>query len=357
MRHRPSARVAPAILVSAWLVACLAAPARASVLGEAIGAQTDIDEYRHVLEDLLYRHLGDNCGFGPEHDLSRDNIVAYLEATGLTVTLEPFLHSGQTYHNIVAEQTGADDPSRIVVVGAHFDTVNNPGADDNGTGTALVMEMARVLSPHRPRRTIRYVLFDREEQGLVGSGAYVDAHADETIMFALTADMVGHDSGAYGMDIYGTPSSSAIVNGVAAAMGTYGDGLNPFVNIGTFSFSDHWSFESAGIPACVIIERCFSCNANYHTPNDAVDVAPDYITYPMVADLLRTTAGYLVDAVGITVFGDASMDGAVDVADIVAVILAWGPCPAPPAACPADLDRDGDVDVQDLVEVILHWGA
>ncbi len=122
--------------------------------------------------------------------------------------LEPFIYNGGTYYNVVATQIGIDHPDEVVVIGAHFDSVNNPGADDNGTGTAMVMEMARTLSPLRSSRTIKYVLFDREEQGRRGSIAFVNTHAAENIIFALTADMVGHDSGAYGMDVYGTPASA-----------------------------------------------------------------------------------------------------------------------------------------------------
>jgi hypothetical protein len=53
--------------------------------------------------------------------------------------------------------------------------------------------------------------------------------------------------------------------------------------------------------------------------------------------------------------GDVDGDGVVNVEDLVAVVLAWGPCPEPPAPCPADLDGDGSVDVEDLTAVILHW--
>jgi hypothetical protein len=54
--------------------------------------------------------------------------------------------------------------------------------------------------------------------------------------------------------------------------------------------------------------------------------------------------------------GDVNGDGSVDVDDLIAVILAWGPCPAPPADCPADVNNSGAVDVDDLIMVILNWG-
>ncbi|MHC5003339.1 MAG: M28 family peptidase [Planctomycetota bacterium] len=355
-RRNARARTIRRSVATAILLAAIPAGlATASDVGDAVADRVEIETYRHYLEDLLYTHLGDNRGFGPEHDLARANIRGVLSNFGLTVEFEPFQYNGTTYYNVVATQPGIDHPEQIVVVGAHFDSVNNPGADDNGTGTALVMEVARVLAPLRSARTIKYVLFDREEQGLRGSAAFVDAHAGESILMAVTADMIGHDSGFYGMDIYGKTTSAEIVNGMASAIDEYGDALAPSVNLGDYAFSDHWSFESAGIPSCVIIERCYQCNEYYHTPDDAVDIDPDYITYPMIADLLRSVVGYLVDEIDVTFHGDATRDGRVDVDDLVEIVLTWGPCPPAPESCPADLDGNGQVDVDDLVEVLLNW--
>ncbi|MCH7953879.1 MAG: M28 family peptidase [Chloroflexi bacterium] len=85
-----------------------------------------------------------------EHDLARDNIFNELSAQpNLSVKLDPFIWNSNTYYNVVATLTGTDVPEDIYVVGAHFDTANNPGADDDGTGTAIVMEVARVLCRYR----------------------------------------------------------------------------------------------------------------------------------------------------------------------------------------------------------------
>jgi hypothetical protein len=322
-------------------------PANASPPGVAIGQQTDIATYQHYLEDLLYTHLGQSRAFGPQHDLARDNIVATLQAFGLPVALEPFVYNSVTYYNVVATQEGTDNPTQTIVLGAHFDSVPaGPGADDNGTGTAMVMELARVLSRHRSSRRIRYVLFDREEQGRRGSIAYVAAHGADNTVMAVTADMVGHDSGAYGMDLYGRTTSSAVVNGVGTAIQTYGNGLARFVNLGNYSFSDHWSFETAGIPAVVIIERCYTCNANYHTANDAVDFSPTYISYPMLADLLRSVAGYMVDATPVALWCDYDNDGDVDGIDLANYRACHGG-PATGACIAFDKNRDNVVDCLD----------
>ncbi len=131
--------------------------------------------------------------------------------------------------------------------------------------------------------------------------------------------------------------------------------MNRFINIGNYSFSDHWSFESAGIPACVIIERNYFLNPHYHQPTDAVDIAPDYIDYGMLDDLLRSVAGYLADTVEISVYGDVNLDGVVDIGDLLEVIVGWGLCPTPPDECNPDVNGDGAVDVQDLVLTVTNW--
>lgn len=356
IRFRTTAWLCIRSLVAMAALSCVARPVFASTLGNLISQQVSVSNYTHYHQDLLYTYAGDNRGFGPEHDLARANIVSTLQLFGLTVVLEPFVYNSVTYYNVVATQNGTDLPNKTIVVGAHFDSVNNPGADDNATGTALVMEVARVLSQHRSSRRIRYVLFDREEQGRRGSIAYVSAHTADSTLFAVTADMIGHDSGANGMDLYSTNASATITNGVANAISTYGGGLNSFLNFGNFTFSDHWSFESAGIPSLVIIERCYTCNTNYHTQNDATDFSPTYINYNMAGALTRSVTGYLVDNVPMHLWGDADNDADVDGADFLAFRNCFG-SPAAPTCYAFDRNIDGTVDCTDWPSFVAAYTA
>ncbi len=326
--------------------------ASASPPADVIVEDVNIDQYTHVHQDLLHTFMGDNRGFGAEHDSARDDIFDELSSyTQLNVELAPFLYAGNTYHNVVATQTGTDFPDEIYVVGAHFDSVNNPGADDNATGTALVIEAARVLSRYRSPRTIKFCCFDREEQGLRGSKAFVQDHAGQNIVMAVTADMVGHDSGAYGMDFYSKSTSATVANGLGDALDAYGQGLARFMNVGNFGFSDHWPFELAGIPAVVVIERCYSCNPHYHQNTDAVDNPAypegDYIDYTMPANLTRAFVGYLVDTLGITLWHDADNDADVDMADFAAFQRCFNK-PADTGCTVFDFDRDGVVSIVDM---------
>jgi hypothetical protein len=102
----------------------------------------DISEvtYTDVLQNLLYTHSGDNRGLaGAEHDLARANIFNCFSELGLQTSLDPFTYNGQTYYNVVGIQPGATHPDDIYILGAHYDSLNNPGADDNASGVAGVL--------------------------------------------------------------------------------------------------------------------------------------------------------------------------------------------------------------------------
>ena len=127
----------------------------------ALVNQVTVSSYTHIHQDLLYTHTGDNRGFGPEHDLARDNILDYFDDLGLDASLDPFTYNSSTYYNVVGVKEGLTNPDDIYIIGAHYDSVNNPGADDNGSGTAAVMEAARVLSQYDFDSTLVFLAFDR----------------------------------------------------------------------------------------------------------------------------------------------------------------------------------------------------
>jgi len=279
----------------------------ASDQGHAAAEQVSEASYRYFLGDnegvegILYTHAGDNRGFGPEHDLARDNIADQLESYGLIVTLEPFIYWGSTYYNVVGTKIGTTYPEREYIVGAHYDSVDNPGADDNASGVALVLEAARILTQYDSDYTIRFIGFDREEQGLVGSDAYVDAHILNDIRGMISADMVAYNSGANLADIYGRSASNPIKNALADAVTEYGDGLSYAIQ-GQADYSDHAPFEWAGFQACLLIES--GGNPYYHTQNDNVDMV-GYIDYAFAVRMSRSIVGFLVDHAGVQVDVDA----------------------------------------------------
>lgn len=106
-----------------------------------------------------------------------------------------------TYRNIIVDMPGSEEPNAVIIVGAHLDAVpGSPGADDNGTGVAALLEMARVLKDRRHQRTIRLVFFTLEEVGLVGSTTYAASLQEAvrarelTILGMVSLDMLGYFS-------------------------------------------------------------------------------------------------------------------------------------------------------------------
>ncbi|NNJ24935.1 M28 family metallopeptidase [Alienimonas chondri] len=150
--------------------------------------------------------------FPTRHTLSAQNVdVAralrdrFREIGYEDVTLEEFPVARTTRFNVVATKRGTSKPEEIVLLGAHFDSRNKddddargpaPGADDNGTGTVAVLEVARRLASVPTARTVRFVLFSGEEQGLIGAKAYAEKleAAGTNVVLMMNLDMVGHSS-------------------------------------------------------------------------------------------------------------------------------------------------------------------
>ena len=122
----------------------------------------------------------------------RHYICEQLDKCGVANVMA-FSEQGRTHYNICLDLPGQQEALTPVVVGAHYDTVPGcPGADDNATGVAVLLELARRFSAQPPRRPIRLVAFDLEEYGLVGSRAYVKALNGQPIYLMLSLEMLGY---------------------------------------------------------------------------------------------------------------------------------------------------------------------
>lgn len=241
---------------------------------------------------ILYTHLGHNRGLGgPEHDLARTNILNTFLSFGLNAYLDPFTYSGNTYYNVVAVKPGVVNPSAIYIVGAHYDSVNNPGGDDDASGVAGVLEAARVLSQYMFEATLIMIAFDREEQGLIGSNAYATAHRFDDIRGMVALDMIAYNpSGINAARLYGR--TLPIQNAMIAALARYGISAAGY---GVLDASDHAPFEWQGKPATLLIEWAAFLNPHYHQPTDSVDT-PNYIDYDFATRMVRATVDYLVNS-------------------------------------------------------------
>ncbi|UCC28762.1 MAG: Zn-dependent exopeptidase M28 [Phycisphaerales bacterium] len=346
----------------AGLAVAPALPALASPEGEIAAALVSEENYRHILDDMLYTHAGDDrMVFGADHDPARTNIYNLFDSYGLPVALEPFDFLEEfTLYNVVATKVGVTDPTVEYVIGAHYDSdswAEAPGADDNASGVALVLEAARVLSAYPSDYTIRFVAFDGEEWGLWGAYAYVDTHSTDDIHGMISADMVSYNTGENSVDIDGWSVSGPwdIKDAIAEAVAAYGNGLGSIIYTSTCC-SDHMPFLEAGLQAALVIEDWG--NPNYHTPFDNVDV-PNYIDYAYATRVTRSLVGFLVDNAGVNVDvpdADYDGDGDVDLDDFDVFATCYSGSGNPPATgCEFfDLDGDNDVDCDDwrLFEVL-----
>jgi aminopeptidase YwaD len=184
-----------------------------------------------------------------------------LAGRALTASLSVDIQTSQgESRNVIAEPPGGE--CRIVV-GGHYDSVaNGPGANDNGSGTAVVIEMARALSANGQFDDVCFVLFGAEEIGLLGSNHYVSSLTEEErtgIAAMLNFDMLGvGDEWPLG----GVGSIVETMAGQADALALRYRLSDLPANVG----SDHASFTAIGVPAVIV--NCF-CDPNYHTSQDA----------------------------------------------------------------------------------------
>ena len=257
--------------------------------------QVSQDNYSDYLDDLLYTHTGDNRGYGSEHDLARANIFNEFDSFGLQTSFDPFQYSSSTYYNVVGVHPGLVRPDDIYILGAHYDSVSNPGADDNASGTAGVMEAARILSQYDFEATLIFIGFDREEQGLRGSRAYAEQHQNDNILGMISMDMIAYNgSGNNRASIYSDLNSDSLAGDLIDAVSLYGNNLTP-IDAGDSGGSDHVPFQNEGFQACLLIENDFSSNPYYHDQSDTIDTL-GYIDYAFATNMVRSTTGFAAEA-------------------------------------------------------------
>jgi carboxypeptidase Q len=175
-------------------------------------------------------------------------------------------------YNTVAELPGSDKADEVVIIGGHIDSWDlGTGATDNGTGTVAVLEAARALKAVgvKPRRTIRFIFFSGEEQGLHGSRAYVKAHEKE---MAKVSGVLVHDMGTGRVKSIGLQGRYDLLE----TMNTVVEPFKEAVNLEELSMrnmmgTDHLSFLPHGVPAFAVIQDEAEYRKTHHTESDTFD--------------------------------------------------------------------------------------
>lgn len=215
----------------------------------------------------------------------------YFEQLGLKVQSDAYnlpCRSGPS-SNLEAELPGIES-TKLVLITAHLDSTifgvspsqPAPGADDNASGSAAVLEAARILSKYRFKHTIRFVLFTGEEQGLIGSRAYASRLASQgaQILGVFNMDMIGYDSdkdGAFEIHAGTREGPLALARLMVNTLQTFEIKLTPDVlENGATNRSDHASFWRYNYPAVLVIEdseygATDDFNPYYHSVNDTLD--------------------------------------------------------------------------------------
>lgn len=249
-------------------------------------SQPQYTEYIQTLQDFVTRNSRT-----AQCDSAAAWILSQFQSFGLDAYYNPFNLSGMTKYNVIGELPGSLYPDSVLFITAHYDATAGspsvpepvaPGADDNGSGTACVLECARILSQYNFEKTIRFVAFAGEEQGLIGSEDYVQDLfiAGTLVVGSFNWDMIawsGSDPPPPDLVIYAdnNPRSQAMADKIAEAVTTFlPTALEPDIDISpTMTGSDHAPFWDMGWPAtCGIEEQAWGPDFNpyYHSVNDLV---------------------------------------------------------------------------------------
>ena len=228
-----------------------------------------------------------------------------LEDMDYATELQEVMVEGSPSWNVIAEREGHATGERgVVLVTAHLDSINinggpaapAPGADDNGSGSAGLIEISRAFRDHRGEHDLRFILFGGEEEGLFGSKRYVADLPDEErsrILAVVNMDMIGVlNAPTRSVLIEGAPLSQRVIDSLGEAAVTYTQlavetSLRPFA-------SDHLPFIKAEIPAVLTIEGADSTNGNVHSAADTVD----HVTYDFALEILRMNVAFVANEVG-----------------------------------------------------------
>ena len=237
-----------------------------------------------------------------DHSFELEQAAQYIQSEflklGLEVNEDHFQWEGKSYKNIVAEKKGMTSPHRVFILGAHYDTVpGSPGADDNASAIAVLLEVARNIQTIPLDITVRLIAFCLEEYGYIGSTHYVESlkKEKEEILGMLSLEMVGFTGPKQDYPPYLNPKYYPNVGDFIAIIGNErskgllekvcqsfkahipelpleflvvpgnGEGMEEV------KLSDHSSFWDQGISALMVTDTAFLRNPNYHLPSDRIE--------------------------------------------------------------------------------------
>lgn len=264
-------------------------------------------------ETIGERHLGK-----PESlALAARWIKRSLVESGYVVNTVNYEVDGRQVENIEVTLKGSLLSHEVLVVGAHYDTVpGSPGADDNASGVAALLEIARVLANVKPLRTLRFVFFANEEwphfqTETMGSLVYSRAcrRREDNIIGMVALESIGYYSNECGSQLFPAPGLSELFpteGNFLALIGNRQSGefldrvyaafrkASGFPMVATtlaeegrgVGWSDHWSFWQVGYPAVMVTDTALFRNPHYHDQSDIIST----LCLPALAEVVEGLA-------------------------------------------------------------------
>jgi len=282
------------------------------------------------LRDRLERHMTALSGAVGERNVWRHDALeaaaSYIEEAlrelGYSVAAQAYPAEGKTVRNLETEIVGSLLPDEIVLIGAHYDSVQgSPGANDNASGVAALLEIARRLAGKRPARTVRFVAFVNEEPPFfysqeMGSRVYARRARErgDNIVAMLSLETIGYYVDAKGSQHYPFPVYSlfypdtgdyiAFIGNLSSrslvrqSLGSFrrhtafpSEGIAAPGWLGGIHWSDHWSFWQEGYPALMVTDTALFRYPHYHAGSDT----SDKIDYPRLARIVAGLTRVTVD--------------------------------------------------------------
>ena len=256
-----------------------------------------------------------------ELEAAARHIEFALFGSGYQVDTQRFEADRDQARNVEAELRGGARSSEIIVVGAHYDSaMGAPGANDNGSGVAAMLELARLLKEEKPARTLRFVAFVNEEVPFyrgdaMGSLQYARRcrARGENVVAMLSLETIGYYSERPGSQRYPFPlsvfypstgnfiafvsnlSSRGLLHEVIASFRRHAafpsEGVAAPAFIPGVDWSDHWAFWQEGYPALMVTDTAPYRYPHYHTAEDT----PDKVNYEALARVVKGLEGMLRD--------------------------------------------------------------
>jgi Zn-dependent M28 family amino/carboxypeptidase len=273
----------------------------------------------------IVHHLAGSIGprslqSGTNLAAAADFITGSLESFGFTVIPQAYEVDGHQVRNIIAEREGLEEPDHVLILGAHYDTrVETPGADDNASGVAVLLELARLHAQTPFRKTVRFIAFTLEEAPYfrtrhMGSRVYVRSLKDrgEQVEAMISLEMLGYYSQEEGSQSYPFfwlrwwhPSEGNFITVVSNFSSTdlrddVRDALKASMDLPVETFtgpwwipgvdlSDHGSFWNEDYPAVMLTDTAFYRNPHYHERTDR----PETLDYQAMGELVQGVSSML----------------------------------------------------------------